>query len=300
MRYDSFKYLARLGWRNMAANRLMTLASIGVLTTCLIITGVAGLLSLNVNRIVDYLYDQNEIKVYIFDTATLAQHETLGQQIAALDNVESAVYVSQEEALQQMLEWMGEKYAPLFTGYEDVLPASYRVTLRDLTKMNETAAALGNLPYVEEVWVPQQLAEVMVNLKNVVNYGGWGLVALLALVAMVVISNTIRLTVFNRRREINIMKYVGATNQFIRMPFFIEGMTTGVIAGLIASVVVCLIYFVIIQLLNQGNMLWAAGMISRLYTFWQVCPFVVLAFLLGGMLLGSIGTAASVKKHLQV
>ena len=300
MKYDSFKYLAKLGWHNMRANRLMTLASTGVLTLCLIITGVAGLLSLNVNRVVDYLYDQNEIKVYILETATPEQHAQLGQQIVALDNVEAATYISKEVALQQMMEWMGSQYAPLFAGYEDVLPASYQVALKDLSKMSETAAALGSLPYVEEVWVPQQLAEVMINLKNAVNYGGWGLVALLALVAVVVIGNTIRLTVFNRRREINIMKYVGATNQFIRLPFFVEGMTIGVLAGLIASAVVCLFYFMIMQLLNQGNMLWAAGMISRLYTFWQVCPFVVLVFLLGGMLLGSVGTAASVKKHLQV
>lgn len=299
MRFDSFKYLVKQGWHNMVANRLMTLASIGVLSACLIITGLASLISLNVNRVVDYLQNQNEIQVYIIEGTTPENQASLRQQLQALDNVREVEYVSKEEALEQMMVWM-EQYDYLFEGYEDVLPASFKVTVEDMARIQETNAAIMALPFVSETQVPVEMAEVMIALKSTVNYGGWGLVAVLALVALVVISNTIRLTVFNRRREINIMKYVGATNGFIRLPFFVEGMSVGAISGLISAAIICAAYFLVMQVAHSSNVLWAAGIIASLYTFWQVWPFIVGGFLLGGILIGSLGSAGSVRKYLRV
>lgn len=299
MNPGSLRYLVKQGWHNMAANRLMTFASIGVLTACLIITGIATLVSLNVNRIVDYLGSQNEIIVYILSDATEEQIAAMGESIKALPNVDEVHFSSKEEAMAQMKEWM-EGYGNLLDGYPDVLPASYRVTVHDLATIADTSGRLGVLEGVESVSTPSELAGVMVTIKNAVTYGGWALVALLALVSIIIISNTIRLTVFARRREISIMKYVGATNAFIRLPFFVEGMTVGAVSGLLASGIVCGTYYLVLQYLNQGQNLWVLTIVSSIVPLRDIWYLLILAFVGFGVLIGGLGTSSSIRKHLKV
>lgn len=298
MKLGSLKYLVKQGWKNMAANRLMTFASIGVLTACLIITGIASLLSINVNRAIDFLGNQNEIVVYLND---ISPEETTALQdtIAAIPNVQSIVYVSKENALEQMKVWM-EDLGYLLDGYSTIFPANFRVTVSDLSLLVQTNEQLKILPGVESTKSPSELAGVMVALKNGVTYGGWALVAVLALVSIIIISNTIRLTVFARRREISIMKYVGATNAFIRLPFFVEGMTVGILSGLIGSGVVCGIYYLVMQYIHDSKNTWVAGIISSLLPLKSIWVYILVAFIAFGLLIGGIGTANSIRKHLKV
>ena len=299
MRPSSLGYLLKQGWKNMAANRLMTFASIGVLTACLIITGIAALLSLNVNQIMDYLGDQNVVHVYLLDETSEEQAAELEQTIAAMPNVLNYTFVSKEAALDRMREWLDD-YSDLLEGYPNVLPASFDVTVDDLELMRETSDQLAALPGVEEIQSPTELAGVMVTVKNAVNIGGWALVAILALVSIIVISNTIRLTVFARRREISIMKYVGATNAFIRLPFFVEGMTVGALAGLLGSGAVCGAYYLVMQYINESNNLWIASLVGSLLRLEDIWLYVVAGFVIFGVLIGSIGTTSSIRKHLKV
>lgn len=299
MRLGSFGYLARQGWKSMAANRMMTFASVGVLTACLIITGIASLLSININRIVEYFGNQNEVILYVAEGTSEERIAEMGGQIWAMPNILEVQYVSKEGAFAEMQAMMKDK-AHLLAGFEQLFPASYRVTVDDLNFMDQTGASLSALPDVESVDIPSELAGVMVTLKNAVTYGGWALVAVLGLVSIIVISNTIRLTVFARRREISIMKYVGATNAFIRLPFFVEGMTVGAIAGLLAAGLVCGAYYLVYEYLTNMVNLWISAVVNNLLPLQEIWQYVLGGFVAFGILIGGMGTAFSVRKHLKV
>lgn len=299
MRLSSLGYLIRQGWKNMASNRLMTLASLGVLTACLIITGIASLISINVNNIVDYLADQNEIVVYLDPELPEGDADALGDQIRAMSNVLEVKYDSKEDAFNTVEEWL-QNYGNALEGYEMIFPARYLVSVDDLHFIEETNARLAELPGVESTSVPTDLAGIMITIKNAVTYGGWGLVIVLAVVSIIVISNTIRLTVFARRREISIMKYVGATNAFIRLPFFVEGMTVGAIAGVIAAALVCGGYHLVYRYLIEMYNTWVMSLMHQIYTLNDIWMYVVVGFVAFGIIIGGFGTATSVRRHLKV
>ncbi len=299
MKFDSFRYLLKQGWKNMGANRMMTFASIGVLTACFIITGVAALLTVNVNNVVDYLAGQNEIVVNVLPELSDEQAHMIGDAIWDVSNVSGVVYVSKQEAFAEV-ERMLQSYGNLLEGFELIFPAQYHVTVEDLSLIEQTNAELSAIAGVERTHVPIDLAGVMITIKNAVTYGGWGLVAILVIVSVIIISNTIRLTVFARRRELNIMKYVGATNVFIRFPFFVEGMTVGIIAGLVASGIVCGAYFLAIDFLYGMYNVWVLSLLSSLLPLSAIWYYVLIAFVVMGVLIGGIGTSASVRKHLEV
>ncbi|MDL2219151.1 permease-like cell division protein FtsX [Ruminococcaceae bacterium OttesenSCG-928-O06] len=299
MRLGSFSYLVKQGWKNMGANRLMTLACIGVLTACFLLTGVAVLLTLNVGRVVDYLADQNEIVVTLLPEVEEEQAAAIGEQIKGVPNVQDVVYESKDDAFNQMQSMLAE-YGNLLEGFERIFPARYLVTVQDLTIIEDTNARLAGIAGVEKTYVPVDLAGVMIAINNAVTYGGWGIVAILALVSVIIISNTIRLTVFARRKEISIMKYVGATNAFIRLPFFVEGMTVGIIAGLISSGIVCAGYYFVMDFLNGMYNVWILKILDSFLTLGQVWYFIVIGAVVAGILIGGVGTASSVRKHLKV
>ena len=235
MKWSSFQYLTKQGLHNLRANRLMSLASIGVLTACLLLTGIAGLFSANVNSLVEYLGDQNETVVYLDQGLSDEELASVDQTLRSMPGLAAVTYVSQEEVLETYKGYMSE-YADLFNDFEEDNPfhANYRVVLENLNQLDEMIAQLEQIDGVYSVSAPTQLSSVFLTIQRAVTYAGWALVAVLALVSVVVISNTIRLTVFARRKEINIMKYVGATNGFIRWPFFVEGTSVGLISGLLA------------------------------------------------------------------
>lgn len=299
MRPSSLGYLIKQGWRSMGANRLMTLASVGVLTACLIITGIASLLSINVNNIVEYMADQNEIVVYLAPELSDTEADALGDEIRAMSNVLEVKYDSKEDAFNTVKEWLSG-YEAALDGYEPIFPARYLVSVEDLHFIQETNDRLAALPGVESTSVPTDLAGIMITIKNAVTYGGWGLVAVLAVVSIIVISNTIRLTVFARRREISIMKYVGATNAFIRLPFFVEGMTVGAISGAIAAGLICGAYYLIYQYLVDMANIWVISLMHQIYTLSDIWMYVVAGFIAFGIIIGGFGTATSVRRHLKV
>lgn len=333
MRFSSLAYLTRQGWKNMINNRLMTVGSIGILTACLFITGAAVLLGMNVNSFAEYLAGQNEVVLFLQDgqPAQPAATEGEGTQgaegtegadtqppaalapldidaiVAALesiDNIESYTYVSKDEALNEAIDWM-EKYANLLEGYreDNPMPASFRITIHDLEQLQQTVEQLQTIPGVEYIKSPNDMAQILVNIKRAVNWTALGLVTVLGLVCIVVIGNTIRLTVFARRREISIMKYVGATNAFIRWPFFVEGMTSGLVAGLFAFGLLSLGYTQLVAYLTGGG-LSNFSLLNNI--FFSMLPYDALrnrmlaAFLALGLVLGGIGTADSVRKYLRV
>nr|WP_276870703.1 permease-like cell division protein FtsX [Fournierella massiliensis] len=302
MKWSSFKYLARQGLHNMINNRLMSFASVGVLTVCLIITGVAGLFTANMNSLMLYLRSQNEVVVYLDENLDEAGLASVDSALRSISGLKEVTYVSRDEALDLMRDSMGDKadLFDVFEGEENPFLANYKVILQDVGQMDEIVPQLESISGVVDVNVPTGLSDLVVNIHKAVTVISVGLVVVLGFVSIVVISNTIRLTVFARRKEINIMKYVGATNGFIRLPFFVEGIAVGLIAGLISSAIVLGGYQLLIIYSVDFPAFWGSILNSVLLGMDQVWWKVLVAFLAFGSLIGSVGTATSIRKYLHV
>lgn len=302
MKWSSFRYLFGQGLHAMRLNRMMTITSVGVLTVCMLITGCAGLLSANLTSMMDWLGRQNEMVVMLDRSATEKEYLELGREIRAIAGVSEAVYHTKEDALNELSSEM-EGYASLFddlSGEENPLYARYTVSVSDPEQMQAIGEQIGGMPLVEVVRSPQLLVDTFLRLQRTVRAVSWGVVVLLGIVSVVVIGNTIRLTVFARRREITIMKYVGATNAFIRLPFFVEGLTVGILAGLLSSGLVLGAYAALADraaAMLQGMEFMGPEMVLPLMAVW---PPVLGGFLLFGVLLGSLGTTISMRKYLNV
>lgn len=307
MNMSGIRYLTKQGLSNLVRNRLMSLASIGVLTACLFITGVAVLLSANVSSFVDYLGAQNRVVVYVELTADDATAAAVGEEIGKLGNIAEFTYTSKEEALEQTKGWISGyddgAYAGILDGYEgenNPLYASYSVTVENLALLSDTSAALSAIPGVDFVDSPSELASTLVGLKTAVNAAGSGLVAVLAVVAVVVIMNTIRITVFARKREINIMKYVGATNGFIRLPFWVEGTAIGLISALLAFGLISGAYVWVLHQVSVTGINWLQSIYFQFLPYQDVWYYLLAGFAGAGVVLGGMGSSLSIRKYLKV
>ena len=302
MKWSSFKYLVRQGIHSLGTHSMMTFASIGVLTVCLVLTGIAYLFSVNVDSLIDYLGSQNETVVYLnpdLNEEQTAAGDTAIRSISGVSGVES---VSKEDVLSTYKGYMSEQYADLWDAFDNDNPfkANYRVTVKDLDDIQRISDELSAIEGVDSVSAPLAMSNVFVQVQDVVTYAGYGLVAVLAVVAVVVISNTIRITVFARRREINIMKYVGATNGFIRLPFFVEGMAAGLISAFIASVIVLGGYWVLTYYSDLVPGFWRSLLSESVVPVTDVWYKVVPAFAAFSVLMGGVGSLVSIRKHLDV
>ena len=302
MKFSSFKYLFRQGWNNFKGNRLMSVASVGVVTSCLILVGICGSLVLNVNSFVQYLGAQNEVVIYMKDEATLENINSINSSLEKDEDVTEFKFVSKEEALKEQMEYMG-RYESLLSGYQgenNPLPASFRVHLDDLTRLEPVSMEFSAFEGVDYVSTPTELAGVLITLKNVTYYAGLAILVILVMVSMVVISNTIRLTVFARRREISIMKYVGATNGFIRLPFIVEGLLIGTISALITFAVVAGGYVYLFNYITTQATGFIAMLSMCMVPFTSIWPVMLIGFVGFGWLIGGMGSAFSMRKYLKV
>lgn len=302
MKWSSFKYLVRQGIHSLGTHSMMTFASIGVLTVCLVLTGIAYLFSVNVDSLIDYLGSQNETVVYLNPDLNEEQTAAVDTAIRSISGVSGVEYVSKEDVLSTYKGYMSEQYADLWDAFDNDNPfkANYRVMVKDLDDIQRISDELSAIEGVDSVSAPLAMSNVFVQVQDVVTYAGYGLVAVLAVVAVVVISNTIRITVFARRREINIMKYVGATNGFIRLPFFVEGMAAGLISAFIASVIVLGGYWVLTYYSDLVPGFWRSLLSESVVPITDVWYKVVPAFAAFSVLMGGVGSLVSIRKHLDV
>ena len=302
MKWSSFKYLVRQGIHSLGTHSMMTFASIGVLTVCLVLTGIAYLFSVNVDSLIDYLGSQNETVVYLNPDLNEEQTAAVDTAIRSISGVSGVEYVSKEDVLSTYKGYMSEQYADLWDAFDNDNPfkANYRVTVKDLDDIQRISDELSAIEGVDSVSAPLAMSNVFVQVQDVVTFAGYGLVAVLAVVAVVVISNTIRIPVFARRREINIMKYVGATNGFIRLPFFVEGMAAGLISAFIASVIVLGGYWVLTYYSDLVPGFWRSLLSESVVPVTDVWYKVVPAFAAFSVLMGGVGSLVSIRKHLDV
>lgn len=292
----SLGYLTREGFRNLYVNRLMSIASISVLFSCMVMIGAAFMLMVNINMFIGSVEDQNVIMVFVEDEATQEQTKALGESIKAQDNVSKCTFISRELSFEQLKNDMGDS-SVLFEGLDsNPLPDAYEVVLEDQELFDETVESLAKLDNVLHIRENRQLAAKLSGLRNTVSYVSIGIISLLLIVSLFIVSNTIRITMDSRRLEINIMKSVGATRWFIRWPFMVEGMMLGVISGVLALLAVWAIYAAVSR--SLVSMLSGLGMTG-------VAPFgkyalILLAVFLGlGLVAGAFGSAVSITRYLR-
>lgn len=301
MRFSSFTYLVGQGLHNLRANRLMTFASMGVLTVCMLLIGAAYLLGVNIDAMVEYIGDQNVTVVYMNLDATEEQIAAADAAIRSTEHVVGVTYVSPQEVLSIYNEALAD-YINLEEAFADDNPfyPNYRVVVDSPDNIPAVKQQLEQIDGVYRVNAPLELSNIFVSLQTAISYACYAVVAVLAIVSIVVINNTIKITVFNRRKEIGIMKLVGATNGFIRFPFFVEGVTSGLIAAVIASGVVCGSYYGLCRwyMENPSNLSQMFG--GQLVPLTEVWYYIVGGFALLGFVLCGIGTATSIRKHLNV
>lgn len=303
MKWSSFKYLTKQGLHNLSANRLMTLASVAVLAACLALTGVAALFTLNVDSLVDYLGSQNETIVYLDPEwdGTDAEVQEISAQILAIPGVDSAAYYSKQDVLDEYRGYM-EEYASLWDEFEGDNPfkANFSVVIADLENIETICDRMEAIPHVLKAEAPFEMADIFLSVQTVITWAGYILVGVLGLVSVVVISNTIRLSVYARRKEINIMKYVGATNGFIRWPFFVEGVSVGLISAAVASAVVLAGYAAVVEAAGSLTGFWATLVTASLIPLDAIWYYILPTFLAVGAVVGGLGSVTSIRKHLNV
>lgn len=289
-------YLTKEGFRNVWVNRLMSVASVAVLMSCLVMLGIAFMLIVNVQSIMDSIESQNVVMVYLEEDATKTEVETAEREILALDNVKKCEYIDKDTAFKQQIDELGTD-ATYFEGVENPLPDLFKVSISDMTRFESTVSALNSINNVDTVRDNKDIASTLIQIRKTVTYVSFGIIVVLLIISLFIIANTVRITMFTRRLEINIMKSVGATNWFIRWPFIVEGMVLGVIAGILSTGVVWGAYKLL-----EPTVTSLFTMISRDFKFEPFMSYVVYifaAFIIIGIFSGGIGSLISIQKYLR-
>ena len=286
------RYLTREGLRNVWQNRFMSVASVAVLAACLLLTGLSYLALANVERAFKWVYGQNMVVVFAKTDCTDEQITAMGDALKALENVEKTEFLSKEETLEKYKDSLPEETYASLQGEDNPMPDAYLVTFRDLDNFDETVAQIKAIDGVDDASYDGNIAATLRTVRRIALEVGLGVVVLLLVVSLFIIANTIKLTVYNRRLEIYIMRSVGATGAFIRVPFMVEGMTLGILSGGVAFFFVWLLYVKLLGLLPQTTTLFS------LVPFKEVWSVLIVGFLVIGMLTGMLGSAIATGKYL--
>lgn len=301
MKLSGFKYLTNQGVENIWKNKMMAFATFCVLLISLLLVGCAGLFYVNTNSMILGLGNQNEIAVYLDLSTEQWRVDEINSQLQELDNVESVVYISKEEAYQRMKNQIVQGQA-IFQYIDDseFMPDGFSVTVMDNDRIEQTTSLIAQIENVQSASSYTQVAEFLRELRRVVTLVAGAAIIALATVSMIMISNTTKQSVYIRREEIQIMKYVGATNSFIRTPFFIEGMVTGFFAGAAAFFITWAIYSSVYNILMEQGTLKNAFGINSIISFDNIRFITAITYLIIGSLLGAAGSTISTRRHLDV
>lgn len=349
MKLSSIKYLAKEGVKNTWANRLMTLASVGVLVACMVIIGLALLIAENANVAIGNLEQQNVVMAYMKDYSWALYNEedktedtssktssttsssrddkndvedekqdkeeadkngikpsdyvihnekeakALCDKIAKFPNVAKVTFVSSEEGLEtikeSMLDEQEEYFSFLDDEYGNPMSCAAKVTMKDMSKFDETLEAIKKLEGIDVIQSQSELADTIFAIKNGITVAGFWIIAILIIISLVIVSNTIRVTMYSRKLEISIMKAVGATDAFVRIPFIVEGMIIGLISAVIAEVLLYFCYRVATETIIKT--------LGTVVKFGEMAWLLLGIFVVIGILAGVIGSFFVIGKYLK-
>ena len=300
MKYSIFGYLIGEGFRNFFKNKKSTAASIIIMCATMFIFGIFFLIGENVNYIIEQVESDQAMQVFINPDATAEEEAELEQKIRGTQYVNTVEYVSQEQALNSMKEWLGDSASVLdpYSGDQNPFKASFVITLTDLTQNETVQEQINTYDNVASIEAGDQTVNTLVNIANGIRTATGVILVLLILISIFIIANTIKLTVHARRKEISIMKYVGATNGFIRWPFMVEGIIIGIISALISIVILGFTYNFVADKIIGSSMGTTLGL--NLLTFSDMLSMLLVVYIIMGTGIGAIGSAISMKKYLEV
>lgn len=326
MKVGSIKYLVKEGFRGTWANRLMSLASVGVLVACMVVIGLAILISENVTMAVGELEKQNVVMVYmkdynwalysddldlpdeardgadengIIESDYVIHNEdeakTLCDKISAISNVDSVEYVSSEAGLESVkgdiLDGQEDYFTFLDDQYGNPLSSAAKVTMKEMALFDTTIDQIKTLDGVDTIQSHGDLAEKIDTIKQGIYVAGFWIIAILIIISLVIVSNTIRVTMYNRKLEISIMKAVGATDAFVRIPFVVEGMLIGLISALVSEALIYFCYRVATEKISV--------MLGSVVAFGDMALYLLLVFVAIGVFAGALGSAIMIGKYLR-
>lgn len=294
---NNFSYLLKQGLSSVWKNRFMSFASFCILTVSLLLVGLSAFIMLDCGIILDNVSDKNEISVYMEDEADINHIRDVLKSNSLVINVR---YISPEEGLQSMKEQYKDQTELFDSLPYNPVPPTYMVTINDLDKIDMAVSQFQAIQGVYKVNAPMDFASFIEDIRNTFTIIGIALMISLGAVSIIIIANTTRLSVFARRKEIAIMRIVGATNSFIRTPFFIEGMSIGLVSGLMSWILTKLIYEGVFTLFSENLGMWSALGMDNIIKFSDVSIATLLVYCGAGALLGAIGTVFSMGKHLKI
>ena len=295
-----FSYLFGEGFKNVFKNKKSAMISLITMICAMFLFGVFFAIGENINFVLEQVQRSQGMEVFILNEVTQEQIDELGNKIRALDGVNTVKFKTKEDALDSMKESMKE-YKDLLEGYEgenNIFPASYVVTLTDLTLTEEVEGKIATMEGVKRITSSNDTISTLIKIANGIKIAIAIIFIVLLFIAITIISNTIRLTVYARRKEISIMKYVGATNSFIRWPFVIEGMIIGLIASLLTLGLVAVLYDVMIAKIEASMILQQMGI--TLLQFVELVESIAIVYVVLGIFVGMVGSSISMRKYLEV
>ena len=295
MKSNNFGYLLKEGILGIFLHGFMSFAAVCVTVACLVIIGSFSVLLYNLNIMVAEVEQDAEILVYIDETYTEAEAKSVGSRINMIDNVYQATFVSRQEALEEFVAKQGDESA--FDGLQaDVLQDRFIVVLEDNSKMRETVPMIEAVDGVAEVNAPYQVAEALGTVQHILRIVSAAVIILLLVVSLLIISNTVKLAMYDRRDEIAIMKMVGATNGFIRFPFVIEGFLLGIFGAAVAFFLEWGLYNGMVNWIGTVDSLNLLDFVPFTDLLWPM----VATFGAAGLFVGIFGSFASIRKFLDV
>lgn len=298
MKYNIFGYLIGEGFSNVFKNKKSTGASLMIMCATMIIFGIFLILGENINHFVDQVKSEQGFQVFLKTDATDEEVQKVGEEIRKIDGVSTAEYKDKAYALNTMKEKLGDK-SELIDGYgSEYFPTSYVVTLTDLNLSKDVQNKILEIANVDKITSSDKTVSTLLNLAKGIKAVTGVILMLLIVISIFIISNTIKLTVHARRKEISIMKYVGATNSFIRWPFLVEGIIIGVVAGAISVGIIGLAYTYIVGQISGTSFFEIANI--KFIEFSSMSELLILVYLGLGIGVGAIGSTISMKKYLEV
>ena len=295
MKINNISYLLKEGIKSIFTHGFMSFAAVCVTVACLLIVGSFSLLMYNVNIMVEELNKTNEVLVFIDESLTDAEAKSVGTKINVIENVHQAVFVSREEALANFVADHQESNAFNGVSAED-LRHRFVVTLQDNELITQTVSQIEQIEGVAKIRAEYELAEGFSTMENVISIVSVAIISVLLVVSLLIISNTVKLAMYDRRDEIAIMKMVGATNGFIRLPFVVEGFTLGMMGALLAFGLEWLMYDALAGRVSRADTL-------QLFTFvpfQQLLYPMIAVFCFAGLFVGIVGSWTSIRKFLDV
>ncbi len=298
MKYNRLGYLIGEGISNVFKNKKSTGASLMIMCATMIIFGIFLVLGENINHIVDDIKSEQGFQVFVKVDATQDEIEQFGEEIRKIPGISTVEYISKEDGLNSMKERLKDQQGVLDGFNVEAFKASYLVKVSDLTQSKDIQEQIKKIPNYAKITSSDETVSALINIANGIRIVTGVVLILLIVISIFIIANTIKLTVHARRKEISIMKYVGATNSFIRWPFIVEGMVIGIIASIISIVIVGGAYNLISQKLVDVAFMKLIGM--SLASFGDMLSSIIVVYMLLGIGIGVLGSVMSMRKYLKV